>query len=168
MLAAGEGVVVGDLETESKNVVHSQPRALPDVVCIVLQDELRHALDSIFQISHVREDELARVKVLRLHVHYLHRWVGIRQLHRDPEGEATELDKACSQMFSDDLLHRLDEFEQVALRGSAREKHIVLDHSTHCDIGTHDLECNGLVCVLWRGTNDDGLGWRLDWGRLGS
>ena len=86
VLAACEGIEVGDLETESKNVVHSQPRALPDVVSIVLEDELRHALYLEPQIADVGEDELGRVQMLWFHIHNLLGWVGIGQLHRDPEG----------------------------------------------------------------------------------
>ena len=121
MLAAWEGVMVGTLETESKNVVHPESRALPDVICIVLPDELRDALDFPVQIGHVREEQLTPVKVLGLHVHYLLRWVGLSQLHRGPERETTELEQGCAEIVSDHLLHRQDEFEQVTLRGSARD-----------------------------------------------
>ena len=121
MLATSEGVVVGNLESESKNVVHPQPRALTDVVVVVLKDELRHALDLMVQITNVRYDELARVHVFRLHVHYLLRSVGLSQLHRGPERETTELEQGCAEIVSDHLLHRQDEFEQVTLRGSARD-----------------------------------------------
>ena len=106
MLPSCEGVEVGDLETESKNVVHSQPRALPDVVSIVLEDELRHALNLQPQIADVREDELGRVQMLWFNIHNLLCWVGIGQLHRDPEGEAMELEQDGCQALAYHLLYR--------------------------------------------------------------
>ena len=79
------------------------------------------------------------------------------QLHGDP-GEAIELDQARSQVLSNDLLHLQDEFEQVSLRGSARDKLKILHHSTHCDVGPLDLKFDGFLCGFWWGSNDDGLG----------
>ena len=91
----------------------------------------------------MREEQLARVNVLGLHVHYLLRWLGISQLDRGPVGETTELEQAGSQMLSDDLLHPKDGFEQVVFRGSVRDKDIVLDHATHCDVGPLTLNVMG-------------------------
>ena len=51
MLPASEGVVFGNPELEPKNVVHPQPRDLPDLVCIVRPGILSPALHLIIQIG---------------------------------------------------------------------------------------------------------------------
>ena len=54
-----------------------------------------------------------------------------------------ELEKARSNVLSDDLLYRLDEFEQGSLSGSASDKLIVLDHTTHCHVRPFHLNVIG-------------------------
>ena len=76
----------------------------------MFKEELRHALDLIVQMGTVGEEELARVQGL-FHIPKLIRWVGIRQLHREQEGDTTEIEQAGSPLPSNDLLHPQDEFD---------------------------------------------------------
>ena len=69
-----------------------------------------------------------------------------------------ELEQACSQIHSHDLLHVQDEFEQVSVRGSPRDKHIVLDHATQCDLGPLHHHFDSFLYWLWCGKNYNWLG----------
>ena len=94
----------------------------------------------MLQIGHTGLAVLAGVQILRLRVHYLLRCVCIRQLHRDSEGEAMELEQARRQKLPGDLLHRLDEFE-VSLYGSAGDNLLFLDHTNQWHVSPLDQDC---------------------------
>ena len=73
-------------------------------------------------------------------------------------------EEARIELLSDDLIHRHNEVEQVSLRGSARDKPVVLDTASKCDAGPLVLECDGFLlgCPAARmmmGCGADSAGW---------